>query len=191
MYLKKIYLMIYGKPLGITDDYMFYFVMQDEAICTQFLQDFLPEWKNRQVSTQMQRQYKHGKRSKAIWADVQATDDQGRLFDIEMLRDKEFEHKRIRYYRAVIDLNSLKVNQDYDKLPPAVIIILSPFDSFAGHSEKVYFFQTVCQREEQDIVLNDESLVLVNLMNSVANTSGTSVRSAARNVVLRLVKSAL
>lgn len=40
MYLKKIYLMIYGKPLGITDDYMFYFVMQDEAICTQFLQDF-------------------------------------------------------------------------------------------------------------------------------------------------------
>ena len=118
--------------------------------------------------------------------------------------DKEFEHKWIRYYRAVIDLNSLKVNQDYDKLPPAVII-----DSFARHSEKVYFFQTVCQREEQDIVLNDESLVFgvnskgtigsvsptmqkfLDLMNGVADTSGTSVRSAARNVVLRLVKSAL
>ena len=33
-----------GKPLVITDDYMLYFVMQDEAICTRFLQEFLPEW---------------------------------------------------------------------------------------------------------------------------------------------------
>lgn len=71
-----------------------------------------------------------------------------------MQRNKEFKHKRIRYYRAVIDLNSLKVNQDYDKLPPAVII-----DSFAEHKEKVYFFQAVCQREEQDIVLKDEAMV--------------------------------
>lgn len=134
--LKKIYLMIYGKPLGITDDYTFYFVMQDEAIYTQFLQEFLLKRKNRQVSTQMQRRYKHGKRSKAIWVDVQATDNQGWLFDIEMQRDKEFEHKRIRCYQAVINLNSLKVNHDYDKLLPAVIIILSPFDSFAVHSGK-------------------------------------------------------
>lgn len=184
-----------GKPLGITDDYMFYFVMQDEAICTRFLQEFLPDWQIKQVKTQMQRQYKHGRKSKAIRVDVQATDDRGRLFDIEMQRDNEFQHKRIRYYRAVIDLNSLKVSQDYDKLPPAVIIILSPFDSFAGRSEKVYFFQTVCRKEGYDIVLNDESLVFVvnsrgtvgsvsptmqkflDLMNGVADTSDDFIKA--------------
>lgn len=71
------------EPIGITDDFMFFAVMSDEQICTRLLQELLPELKIKKVTTKAQSQIKGGREDKAIRLDIQAFDEQGRIYDIE------------------------------------------------------------------------------------------------------------
>lgn len=146
------------QELGITDDYMFFSVMQDDRICTRFLQELFPELKIKNLEVQAQKQIKRSKESKAVRLDVGANDDQGRVYDLEMQSKNRFKHKRVRYYRAITDANLLETGMAYEKLPPSIIVILSPFAN-VNSKKRVCCFRTYCTEEK--IGLDDKSLIYI------------------------------
>lgn len=133
------------EPIGITDDFMFFAVMSDEQICTRLLQELLPELKIKKVTTKAQSQIKGGREDKAIRLDIQAFDERGRIYDIEMQLSRDFQPKRSRYYKALVDMTTLLAGTDYDDLPPMFVIIFSPFDQF-GDKERVSDYIVYCPK---------------------------------------------
>ena len=129
------------EPIGITDDFMFFAVMSDEEICTRLLQELLPELNIKRVTTRAQSQIKGGREDKGIRLDIQAFDEQGRVYDIEMQLSRKFHPKRSRYYRALVDMVSLLTGDDYDDMPMSFVIIFSPFDHFGIDERVIEFFE--------------------------------------------------
>ncbi|MGN1407074.1 Rpn family recombination-promoting nuclease/putative transposase [Lactobacillus sp.] len=147
-----------GDIFGITDDYMFFTVMQDNRLCTRLLQELFPLLKIQQVNTGAQEQIKNSWESKAVRLDIRATDEAKRIYDLEMQKSSKFKPKRVRYYRAVIDAYLLLHGKSYDELPPATAIVFSPFAN-VDSEQKICCFKTYCPEEK--IALADESLVYI------------------------------
>ena len=77
--------------------------------------------------------------------DIQAFDERGRIYDIEMQLSRDFQPKRSRYYKALVDMTTLLAGTDYDDLPPMFVIIFSPFDQF-GDKERVSDYIVYCPK---------------------------------------------
>lgn len=160
-----------SEVFGITDDYMFFTVVQDDSLCARLLRELLPFLKIKEVASETQKEIKNTLVSKAIRLDVQATDENQGIYDLEMQMSSKFEHKRARYYRAVIDANQIRQGKAYDTLPPAIVIVLSPFPN-VDSKQKICCFRTYCP--EASIGLNDQSLIcLVNSKGTEGEVSPT------------------
>ncbi|MDO5405915.1 MAG: hypothetical protein Q4F28_01125 [Eubacteriales bacterium] len=66
--------------------------------------------------------------------------------------------KRIRFYHAKIDAQSLKSGETYHALKNVVIIIITPYDPF-GIDRMVYTIQNRC-REEPDMLYDDGAMTV-------------------------------
>lgn len=60
-----------------------------------------------------------------------ATDNQGRIYDIEMqVARQDFIGKRLRYYQAQLDKHSIDRGMNYTEIKDTYIIFLCPYDPF-------------------------------------------------------------
>lgn len=66
--------------------------------------------------------------------------------------------RRVRFYHAVIDAQSLRSGTDYDCLKNVTVIMIVPFDPF-GYDRMVYTIARRC-REEPDMLYDDGSVTL-------------------------------
>lgn len=74
-----------------------------------------------------------------------------------MQLSRDFQPKRSRYYKALVDMTTLLAGTDYDDLPPMFVIIFSPFDQF-GDKERVSDYIVYCPKTHR--ALGDSTHVI-------------------------------
>ena len=148
--------------LGITDDYMFCQVMQNESICRRLLKLVLKDEIGEIRELRYQDVRSAGYDARSVRLDVTAGDGDGTVYDIEMqTSDNPNLARRLRYYQAVTDTEYLKRGKDYIELPRSIIIMFCTFDHF-DKGLPSYSFSYICE-EDKDIYLEDGTLkVLIN-----------------------------
>ena len=64
-----------------------------------------------------------------IWLDIDANDDSGLVYNIEVQRsDKGADRKRARYHSSILDAHLLQPNEDFSKLPETFVIFITEND---------------------------------------------------------------
>lgn len=140
--------------LTITDDYMFYRVMENIDICKTLLNIVLHDKIGTITDIQLQKTVTDAGNAKGVRFDVWAKDCDGTIYDVEMQAiNKDDLAKRIRYYQSAIDVSVLEKNQPYEDLPDSFIIFFCTFD-YIGKGLPVYSFKTICT-ENTNIQLAD------------------------------------
>ena len=103
---------------------------------------------------------------RGIRLDVLVADEKGTHYNIEMqVRNtvgkstgKALLPKRTRYYQGSIDTDMLQKGQNFDELPPLVLIFICAFDLF-DQDCYLYEFKSRCT-EDYDLVLDNEVTVM-------------------------------
>lgn len=83
------------------------------------------------------------------------------VYDIEpenKMSSKKILPKRVRFYHAIIDAQSLRSGVEYDSLKNVTVIMIVPFDPF-GYDRMVYTITRSC-REEPDMPYDDGGTTL-------------------------------
>jgi len=140
--------------LTITDDYMFYRVMEDMNICKRLLNIVLTGKTETITEIGLQKTVADAGRARGVRFDVWAKSRNGTIYDVEMQAvNKDDLAKRIRYYQSAIDVSVLERNQPYESLPDSFILFFCSFD-YLGKGLPVYTFKTTCS-EDTNIKLED------------------------------------
>ena len=78
---------------------------------------------------------------RSVRLDIFATDSNGKKYNIEVQRnDKGAGVKRARYNSSVIDVNTLDIGDDFEKLPESYVIFITENDTF-GKGQPLYQIQ--------------------------------------------------
>ena len=143
--------------LGISNDFMFGKIMQDEELCQELLQRILPDLKIDHIEyPELQKSIKTDIDAKSIRLDVYVKDKKGTVYDIEMqVTDTKELPKRMRYYQSVLDLQLIEKGQTYNTLKPSYIIFICPFDLFEK-GRHIYTFENIC-KEDKSLNLGDDT----------------------------------
>ncbi len=142
------------KKLTLTNDFIFYRVMQNEEICKKLLEVILKVNIRTIKYHETQKFFRKTYMSKGVKLDVYLEDDNNTIYDVEMQAgtDKNLP-KRSRYYQSVIDVETTRKGTEYDKLNQGYIIIICLTDMF-GKGRCIYSFENICV-EDNSIRLND------------------------------------
>ena len=143
--------------LGISNDFMFGKIMQDEELCQELLQRILPDLKIDHIEyPELQKSIKTDIDAKSIRLDVYVKDKKGTVYNIEMqTTDTKDLPKRTRYYQGVIDLQLIDQGQTYNMLKPSYIIFICSFDMFKK-GRHIYTFENIC-KEDKSLNLGDDT----------------------------------
>lgn len=143
-----------GEYLTITNDFMFNRVMRNSEICSEFLEDILPEIKIRKLEyVETQKTIESNIDAKGVRLDVYA-EDSDKVYNIELQRVNNYDlPHRTRYYQGHIDMDLLLKGGAYGQLKDSYIIFICTFDPF-GYKEYIYQFENKC-KEIKDLSLND------------------------------------
>ena len=96
------------ESLEISNDFMFYKVMQNEKLCKQLLERIFNK-KIKHIEYQTQKTIDITPDSKGIRLDVYVDDEEGTVYDLEMqVKGYDWLPERTRYYQSLIDLSSLE-----------------------------------------------------------------------------------
>ena len=134
------------ETLEISNDFMFYKVMQDENLCKGLLERIFGK-KIKTIVPQPQKTIEITTDSKGIRLDVYVDDDAGTVYDLEMqVKNYAWMPKRTRYYQSLIDLNSLQKGKHYSDLNNSYVIFICNFDFFE-RNRYVYSFENICREE--------------------------------------------
>ena len=140
--------------LGISDNFIFTKVMQNEEICKEFLEmvlDIEIEYIEYPVIEKTINTTHDGK---GVRLDVHVADDKRTVYNVEMqATDTKELPARSRYYQGVIDLELLERGENYKKLNTSYIIFICRFDLFKRGRYR-YTFEQRCI-EEPDLRLGD------------------------------------
>ena len=140
------------QTLNLTNAYLFAAALQDEEICRNVLEIAL----NRKI-TAVRSHAEHtlflDSDFKSVRFDVYALDAEAVSYDVEMQNDFGRDlPRRCRYYKAELDVSSLKPGEDYKELKPSYIIFICAFDPF-GKGRYQYVFEEYCK--EAGLALGD------------------------------------
>jgi len=142
------------ESLGLSDDFMFWHVMDDEEIMTHTLEHLLKIKISRIEKVQPQRVFDIEPDSKGIRLDVFVEDDLKNRYAIEMQKSTTYNlPRRSRYYHSMMDLDLMSKGEEYENLRDSVVIFICDFDPFAGKKYR-YTFESQC-REKADLILKD------------------------------------
>ena len=148
--------------LTIADDFMFCKIMQDEAICKQFLEMILAGQIGKIVYLSSQNSVATGIEAKSIRLDVFIKDENGKFYDIEMQVSNEHNlPKRMRYYQAAIDIAFLDKGDHYKALNDSYIIFVCLFDAI-GKNKPLYTFENICIEDGQTPLRDGTKKVIIN-----------------------------
>lgn len=143
------------EKLGISNDFMFGKIMQDETICKPFLEELLG-FKILHI------EYLEAQKTIDLKADARSVrfdiyvDDGKTIYNCEMqAAENKNLPKRSRYYQGMIDINLIKKGVDFRNLKKSFVIFICTFDPF-GRDAYVYTFRNQC-KEYPDLELHDET----------------------------------
>ncbi len=140
--------------LGIQNDFLFSKVMLNTELCKHLLESILDIPIKKIVVIQGQNTMDPVSESHAIRLDVYVEDEKETVYDIEMQATNTKElFRRSRYYQAIMDVNSLKSGESYQKLKKSYIIFICPFDLFEA-GLPMYTCNSYC-KENKDLFVDD------------------------------------
>ena len=148
--------------LTIADDFMFCKVMQNEAICKEFLEMVLADKIGKITDLSSQDTVVTGSESKSVRLDLLVKDETGKSYDIEMQVSNEYNlPKRMRYYQAAIDITFLDKGLHYKVLNDSYIIFVCLFDAI-GKGKPLYTFENVCLEDRQTLLQDGAKKIIIN-----------------------------
>ena len=155
------------EELGISNDFLFGKIMQDQELCKELIQMILPDLKIDHIEyPELQKSITPDMDAHGVRLDVYVKDDKDAVYDIEMqVSDTKELPKRSRYYQGMIDLQLIDKGQHYKRLNQSYIIFICPFDLY-GKGRHIYTFENIC-KEDHSLSLGDGTVKIF------LNTDGT------------------
>ena len=148
--------------LTIADDFMFCKVMQDEAICKEFLEMILADKIGKIAYLSPQNTVAVGIEAKSVRLDILVKDEKGKTYDIEMQVANEHNlPKRLRYYQAALDISFLDKGLHYKTLNDSYIIFVCLFDAIEK-GKPLYTFENICLEDRQTLLQDGAKKVIIN-----------------------------
>ena len=146
--------------LGISNDFIFCKVMQDEELLGELIHRILPELQFSRLEITPQKPVEVGPDIHGARFDIFATEESGITIDIEMqiLCDKSLP-KRIRYYNSMEDMTMLDKGAGYDELCRAYVIMIMPFDYYNKGFHR-YTFVNTC-KEDKSLEMGEETTKII------------------------------
>ena len=146
--------------LTISDDFMFCKVMENKALCKEFIEMTLAGTIGSIKTIEPQHTMSLTTTAKSVRFDVLVQDEADRFYDIEMQVCNEYNiAKRMRYYQAALDMSMLDKGVSYNHLTDSIIVFVCLFDAI-GSRLPVYTFENIC-REDRTLKLQDGSKKII------------------------------
>ena len=150
-----------------TNDLIFRWVMEHEENCLAILRAILPDLK---ITAIRRRENEHPVNylafddERGVRFDAIIEDDQERFYDVEMqVANQPGLGKRVRYYQAQIDQETLKKGEDYDDLRESYVIFFCAFDP-CGQDRRLYQFHYYEDTDRQLRLPTNSHLILINAL---------------------------
>ena len=150
-----------------TNDLIFRWVMEHEENCLAILRAILPELK---ITAVKRRENEHPVNylafddERGVRFDAIIEDDQERFYDVEMqVANQPGLGKRVRYYQAQIDQETLKKGEDYDDLRESYVIFFCAFDP-CGQDRRLYQFHYYEDDDRQLRLPTNSHVILINAL---------------------------
>ena len=183
-----------------TNDLIFRWVMEREENCLAILRAILPELK---ITAVKRRENEHPVNylafddERGVRFDAIIEDDQERFYDVEMqVVNQPGLGKRVRYYQAQIDQETLKKGEDYDDLRESYVIFFCAFDP-CGQDRRLYQFHYYEDDDRQLRLPTNSHVILINALGTKGQITPALVavldvmnrrRDNANPLAVRLVK---
>lgn len=144
------------QTLGLSNDFMFGRIMQNEKLCKPFLEQILGIKIHHIKYIEHQKTIDEKIDSRGIRMDIYV-DDGRTVYNCEMqtVMNRNLP-RRSRYYQSQIDVNLLAKGEDYWNLKKSFVIFICTFDPF-GEDAYVYTFENMC-REYSSLALQDDAV---------------------------------
>ena len=147
--------------LGISNDFIFGKVMQDEELCAELLRMILPDLDIERIEfPEKQKTIREGIDSRGVRLDIFtrsfSRSGSKAVHDVEMeVVNRGNLSKRTRGYHIQIGMNAMEREQmkTYNDLPETYVIFICPFDPF-GEGRHIYSFTNRCV-EDTNLELKD------------------------------------
>ena len=150
-----------------TNDLIFRWVMEREENCLAILRVILPELK---ITAVKRRENEHPVNylafddERGVRFDAIIEDDQERFYDVEMQVANQLGlGKRVRYYQAQLDQETLKKGEDYDDLRESYVIFFCAFDP-CGQDRRLYQFHYYEDDDRQLCLPTNSHVILINAL---------------------------
>ena len=150
-----------------TNDLIFRWVMEREENCLAILRVILPELK---ITAVKRRENEHPVNylafddERGVRFDAIIEDDRERFYDVEMqVANQPGLGKRVRYYQAQIDQETLKKGEDYDDLRESYVIFFCAFDP-CGQDRRLYQFHYYEDVDRQLRLPTNSHVILINAL---------------------------
>ena len=150
-----------------TNDLIFRWVMEREENCLAIQRAILPELK---ITAVKRRENEHPVNylafddERGVRFDAIIEDDQERFYDVEMqVVNQPGLGKRVRYYQAQLDQETLKKGEDYDDLRESYVIFFCAFDP-CGQDRRLYQFHYYEDTDRQLRLPTNSHLILINAL---------------------------
>ena len=150
-----------------TNDLIFRWVMEREDNCLAILRAILPELK---ITAVKRRENEHPVNylafddERGVRFDAIIEDDRERFYNVEMqVANQPGLGKRVRYYQAQIDQETLKKGEDYDDLRESYVIFFCAFDP-CGQDRRLYQFHYYEDTDRQLRLSTNSHLILINAL---------------------------
>ena len=157
------------EELTISDNFLFQKVMLNPELCREFLKKLLHIRIKRIIYSKSEQVIELSVTQKGSRLDIYVELEDGTIIDIEMQTTNKslaWLPQRMRYYQAMVDLNTLGKGKDYTALKPVYIIFICTFDPFPHCNRKVYTFTSRC-KEQNTLEMGDNTTKIF------LNTKGT------------------
>ncbi len=130
--------------IGISNDFVFCKIMQDEGLLSELLRRILPDLKIKKLYIQPQKSVEVGMDIHGVRFDIFAELEDGDTVVIEMqVKDTGNLPKRLRFYGSLSDTQMLEKGIVYSKLKDSYIILICKFDQY-GEGRHIYTFTNRC-----------------------------------------------
>ncbi len=140
---------------NLIDDTFFSKVLEDNAACEYLLKALLG--KSVKVIENKTQYSIRNIENHSVVLDALVEDEEHKLYDIEIqIGDKKNHERRLRFYRAAIDMSYLEKGKDYSELPELYLIFISDFDSFGlnrNHYKIVHYIENSDMRYDDGVHL--------------------------------------
>ena len=155
------------EDFDFTNDLIFRWVMEHEENCLAILRAILPALK---ITAVKRRENEHPVNylafddERGVRFDAIIVDDQERFYDVEMQIVNQLElGKRVCYYQAQIDQETLKKGEDYDDLRESHVIFFCAFDP-CGQDRRLYQFHYYEDTDRQLRLPTNSHVILINAL---------------------------